>query len=138
MYGLVRPDTSFVFVKIGLGFHAEMTLDEAVAFVDKMEVHLNSYVRMNRQLQRCDLSFPFYSHSSSVQLSNSSVQNTDLVSSPMGRILSCGWYSKADKFTNKANEVQLQIHAFQDTLQQLMQLPTIETMIEHPPKKRQF
>lgn len=39
------PDTSYVFVKIGLGFHAEMTMDEASVFIDKMEVHLNAYVR---------------------------------------------------------------------------------------------
>jgi prefoldin alpha subunit len=81
------PDTSFIFVKIGLGFHAEMTLDEASAFIDVMDTHLNA---------------------------------------------------KADKLTKKSEEIQLQIHAFQDALQQLMNLPTIETMLEHPAKKRHF
>lgn len=39
------PDTSFIFVKVGLGFHAEMTLDEASQFIDVMETHLNEYVQ---------------------------------------------------------------------------------------------
>lgn len=33
------PDTSSIFVNIGLGFHAEMTLEEAVALCTQREAH---------------------------------------------------------------------------------------------------
>jgi len=34
------PDTSHIFVNVGLGFHAELTLEEAVAFAEKKQVGL--------------------------------------------------------------------------------------------------
>ena len=37
-----RPDTSRVYVDVGLGFHAEMTIDEAVSFASKREAVHNS------------------------------------------------------------------------------------------------
>ena len=33
------PDTSKIFVSVGLGFHAELTLDEAVALCTQREAH---------------------------------------------------------------------------------------------------
>ncbi len=40
---LYRPDTSKIFVQVGLGFHVEFTLPEALAFIDKKEEHLMKY-----------------------------------------------------------------------------------------------
>ena len=37
-----RPDTSYVYISVGLGFHAEMTLAEAVAFSTAREATLNA------------------------------------------------------------------------------------------------
>ena len=37
------PDTSRIFVDVGLGFHAEFTLDEALCFIDSVETRLNGY-----------------------------------------------------------------------------------------------
>ena len=37
------PDTSRIFVDVGLGFHAEFTLDEALSFIDSVETRLNGY-----------------------------------------------------------------------------------------------
>ncbi|KAF9166905.1 hypothetical protein BGZ80_004206 [Entomortierella chlamydospora] len=34
------PDTTYIFVNIGFGFHAQLTLDEALAFITKKEAHL--------------------------------------------------------------------------------------------------
>ncbi|KAG0264625.1 hypothetical protein BG011_006471 [Mortierella polycephala] len=34
------PDTKHIFVNIGFGFHAELTLDEALVFITKKEAHL--------------------------------------------------------------------------------------------------
>ncbi|KAJ1896778.1 hypothetical protein LPJ66_003782 [Kickxella alabastrina] len=34
------PDTKFIFVSIGFGFHLQMTLDEADAFIDEKVKHL--------------------------------------------------------------------------------------------------
>jgi hypothetical protein len=34
------PDTKHIFVNVGFGFHAELTLDEALEFIKKKEVHL--------------------------------------------------------------------------------------------------
>ncbi|KAF9111030.1 hypothetical protein BGX27_005491 [Mortierella sp. AM989] len=34
------PDTKYIFVNIGFGFHAELTLDEALTFITKKEAHL--------------------------------------------------------------------------------------------------
>jgi prefoldin subunit 5 len=38
------PDTSHVFVNVGLGFHVEFTLQEALAFIELKETHLAGYV----------------------------------------------------------------------------------------------
>ncbi|KAF9353460.1 hypothetical protein BGX26_008773 [Mortierella sp. AD094] len=34
------PDTTYIFVNVGFGFHAQLTLDEALAFITKKEAHL--------------------------------------------------------------------------------------------------
>jgi prefoldin subunit 5 len=34
------PDTTHIFVNVGFGFHAELTLDEALQFIKKKEAHL--------------------------------------------------------------------------------------------------
>lgn len=39
-----RPDTSCLFVNVGLGFHAEMTLDEAATFATAREAALSTKV----------------------------------------------------------------------------------------------
>ena len=36
------PDTGWIYVDVGLGFHAQMTLDEACAFATKREAALNA------------------------------------------------------------------------------------------------
>eukprot|EP00026_Physarum_polycephalum_P020749 Phypoly_transcript_23533.p1 GENE.Phypoly_transcript_23533~~Phypoly_transcript_23533.p1 ORF type:complete len:158 (+),score=24.35 Phypoly_transcript_23533:26-475(+) len=36
------PDTSKIFVNVGLGFHVEFTLPEAIAFIDKKEAALTT------------------------------------------------------------------------------------------------
>jgi prefoldin alpha subunit len=38
------PDTSKIVVNVGLGFHVDYTLDEALKFIDAKEIHLNSHV----------------------------------------------------------------------------------------------
>ena len=35
------PDTSHIFVEVGLGFHAQFTLDEALEFIEEKMKHLN-------------------------------------------------------------------------------------------------
>eukprot|EP00007_Cunea_sp_BSH-02190019_P001356 CAMPEP_0174244794 /NCGR_PEP_ID=MMETSP0417-20130205/36678_1 /TAXON_ID=242541 /ORGANISM="Mayorella sp, Strain BSH-02190019" /LENGTH=149 /DNA_ID=CAMNT_0015324519 /DNA_START=28 /DNA_END=474 /DNA_ORIENTATION=+ len=35
------PDTTYVYVHIGLGFHCQFTLDEAIEFIGKREAHLS-------------------------------------------------------------------------------------------------
>lgn len=37
---ILSPDTKHIFVNVGFGFHAELTLDEALEFIKKKEVHL--------------------------------------------------------------------------------------------------
>ena len=37
---MLSPDTKHIFVNVGFGFHAELTLDEALEFIKKKEVHL--------------------------------------------------------------------------------------------------
>ena len=37
------PDTKHIFVNVGFGFHAELTLEEAMAFITKKEAHLQKY-----------------------------------------------------------------------------------------------
>ena len=39
-----RPDTDFISVSVGLGFHAQMTLGEAVAFCTQREAQLNASI----------------------------------------------------------------------------------------------
>ena len=39
-----RPDTSTIFLDIGLGFHAEFTLDEALEAIDKQTEHYEEWV----------------------------------------------------------------------------------------------
>ncbi|KAJ2547522.1 hypothetical protein EV175_005189, partial [Coemansia sp. RSA 1933] len=34
------PDTSFIFVSVGFGFHLQMTLDEADSFIDEKVKHM--------------------------------------------------------------------------------------------------
>jgi prefoldin subunit 5 len=45
-YMFCREDTSKIFVNVGMGFHAEMTLDEALQFIATKEKELNAYVRL--------------------------------------------------------------------------------------------
>ena len=42
----LRPDTSRVFVNVGLGFHVEFTLPEAIEFIDKKEAVLTKYYHL--------------------------------------------------------------------------------------------
>lgn len=37
-------DTSRIYVHVGLGFHVEFTLDEALKFIDVKEKHINIYI----------------------------------------------------------------------------------------------
>ncbi|KAG9325311.1 hypothetical protein KVV02_006951 [Mortierella alpina] len=34
------PDTKYIYVNVGFGFHAQLTLDEALVFISKKEAHL--------------------------------------------------------------------------------------------------
>ncbi|KAF9285240.1 hypothetical protein BGZ68_004035 [Mortierella alpina] len=34
------PDTKYIYVNVGFGFHAQLTLDEALVFIAKKEAHL--------------------------------------------------------------------------------------------------
>ncbi|KAG5460237.1 MAG: Prefoldin subunit-domain-containing protein [Olpidium bornovanus] len=34
------PDTRYIYVDVGYGFHVQLTLDEALAFIEKKEKHL--------------------------------------------------------------------------------------------------
>ncbi|KAF9898650.1 hypothetical protein BX616_003770 [Lobosporangium transversale] len=34
------PDTKYIYVNVGFGFHAQLTLDEALTFITKKEAHL--------------------------------------------------------------------------------------------------
>ncbi|KAF9572744.1 hypothetical protein EC968_009472 [Mortierella alpina] len=34
------PDTKYIYVNVGFGFHAQLTLDEALNFITKKEAHL--------------------------------------------------------------------------------------------------
>ncbi|KAI9178889.1 hypothetical protein H9P43_005551 [Blastocladiella emersonii ATCC 22665] len=34
------PDTTYVYVQVGFGFHVQLTLDEALAFIEKKTTHL--------------------------------------------------------------------------------------------------
>lgn len=43
-YAPHRPDVSRIFVDVGFGFHAELTLDEALAFIAKKTAHLEKYI----------------------------------------------------------------------------------------------
>jgi len=36
------PDTTYIYVNIGLGFHVQFTLTEALQFIDKKEESLNN------------------------------------------------------------------------------------------------
>ncbi|KAG0332538.1 hypothetical protein BG004_001206 [Podila humilis] len=38
------PDTQYIFVNVGFGFHAQLTLDEALEFISKKEEQLNRHV----------------------------------------------------------------------------------------------
>ncbi|KAF9301700.1 hypothetical protein BGZ74_006374 [Mortierella antarctica] len=35
------PDTQYIYVNVGFGFHAQLTLDEALTFISKKEVQLS-------------------------------------------------------------------------------------------------
>ncbi|KAG0233182.1 hypothetical protein BGW42_007660 [Actinomortierella wolfii] len=35
------PDTKYIYVNVGFGFHAQLTLDEALEFINKKEKHLH-------------------------------------------------------------------------------------------------
>ncbi|KAJ2776250.1 hypothetical protein H4R18_005768 [Coemansia javaensis] len=38
------PDTTHIFVSVGFGFHLQMTLDEADAFIDRKVKHMETHV----------------------------------------------------------------------------------------------
>ncbi|KAF9312580.1 hypothetical protein BG003_006139 [Podila horticola] len=38
------PDTQYIYVNVGFGFHAQLTLDEALTFISKKEGQLSKYV----------------------------------------------------------------------------------------------
>ena len=38
-----RPDTKYIYVNVGFGFHVQFTLDEAKNFIDKKEQQLQRY-----------------------------------------------------------------------------------------------
>lgn len=40
---LPSPDTKYIYVNVGFGFHAQLTLDEALVFIAKKEAHLQKY-----------------------------------------------------------------------------------------------
>lgn len=44
MFSYFRPDPSRIYVNIGLGFHLELTLQEALTFIDKKLAILNDKV----------------------------------------------------------------------------------------------
>lgn len=44
MFSFDRPDPSRIYVNVGLGFHVELTLQEALAFIDKKLGILNEQV----------------------------------------------------------------------------------------------
>ncbi|KAF9977349.1 hypothetical protein BGZ73_006218 [Actinomortierella ambigua] len=35
------PDTKYIYINVGFGFHAQLTLDEALTFITKKEKHLH-------------------------------------------------------------------------------------------------
>ncbi|CAG8582968.1 9448_t:CDS:2 [Acaulospora colombiana] len=37
-----RPDTTYIYVNVGFGFHVQLTLEEAVEFIEKKEKMLQS------------------------------------------------------------------------------------------------
>lgn len=41
---LNSPDTQYIYVNVGFGFHAQLTLDEALTFISKKEGQLSKYV----------------------------------------------------------------------------------------------
>jgi len=43
------PDTSRIYVEVGLGFHVEYTLDEALSFIAKKECYLNEFAESLNQ-----------------------------------------------------------------------------------------
>ncbi|KAI8143846.1 Prefoldin alpha-like protein [Fennellomyces sp. T-0311] len=43
------PDTQYIYVNVGFGFHVQFTLDEAKAFIDKKEKHLQSLADKHSQ-----------------------------------------------------------------------------------------
>lgn len=49
MYSFHRPDTSRIYVNIGLGFYVELTLQEALEFVDKKLGILNTRLEESTQ-----------------------------------------------------------------------------------------
>ncbi|KAF9199039.1 hypothetical protein BGZ49_010881 [Haplosporangium sp. Z 27] len=49
------PDTKYIYVNVGFGFHAQLTLDEALVFITKKEAHLQkkaeSYTKKAAQIR---------------------------------------------------------------------------------------
>jgi prefoldin subunit 5 len=37
---IYRPDTQYIYVNVGFGFHVQFTLEEALGFIEKKEKHL--------------------------------------------------------------------------------------------------
>ena len=43
-YNMYRPDTSSIFIEVGLGFHAEFQLDEVDDYIEQKTKYLQEYV----------------------------------------------------------------------------------------------
>ncbi|CAG8573249.1 53_t:CDS:2 [Diversispora eburnea] len=43
------PDTTYIYINVGFGFHVQLTLDEAIAFIEKKEAMLQK--RSNKYTQ---------------------------------------------------------------------------------------
>ena len=41
---MYRPDTSSIFIEVGLGFHAEFQLDEVDDYIEQKTKYLQEYV----------------------------------------------------------------------------------------------
>ncbi|KAJ2764001.1 hypothetical protein IWQ56_004648 [Coemansia nantahalensis] len=45
------PDTSYIYVSVGFGFHLQMTLEEADSFIDRKVKHMEQYVAYGALVQ---------------------------------------------------------------------------------------
>ncbi|KAF9986801.1 hypothetical protein BGZ75_001422 [Mortierella antarctica] len=46
------PDTKYIYVNVGFGFHAQLTLDEALVFISKKEAHLQKDQSLYRKAEK--------------------------------------------------------------------------------------